>query len=159
MDEVLYDVSPLEFCDVLLGKPYFWKSHVVYYSRPQSVIITLGNKLYNISEVASPTTISLITTNQCSKIISQTKKFVFLMIFPSWKEEDCGHSFQIGLLFTATADGQGRGGVQGHFLLTYGVPLHCQVKHSINLTPGVSLPNGPIYQRSVLENDEIKRQI
>ena len=40
-----------------------------------------------------------------------------------------------------------------------GVPLHCQVKHSIDLTPGVALPNGPIYRHSVLENDEIKRQI
>eukprot|EP00253_Pinus_taeda_P003145 PITA_03145 len=40
-----------------------------------------------------------------------------------------------------------------------GVPLHCQVKHSIDLTPGAPLPNGPIYRRFVLENDEIKRQI
>jgi hypothetical protein len=39
-----------------------------------------------------------------------------------------------------------------------GVPLHCQVKHPIDLTPSAPLPNGPIYQRSVLENDEIKRQ-
>jgi hypothetical protein len=23
--EVLCDISPLEFCDVLLGQPYFWK--------------------------------------------------------------------------------------------------------------------------------------
>jgi len=40
-----------------------------------------------------------------------------------------------------------------------GVPLCCQVKHSINITPGAPLPNGPIYRCSVLENDEIKRQI
>jgi hypothetical protein len=40
-----------------------------------------------------------------------------------------------------------------------GVPLHYQVKHPINLTPSESLPNGPIYQCSVLENEEIKRQI
>ena len=40
-----------------------------------------------------------------------------------------------------------------------GVSLHCQVKHPIYLTLGASLPNGPIYRRSVLENDEIKRQI
>lgn len=40
-----------------------------------------------------------------------------------------------------------------------GVPLHCQVKHSIDLTPGAPLPNGPIYRCSVLENNEIKRQI
>ena len=40
-----------------------------------------------------------------------------------------------------------------------GVPLHCQVKHLIDLTLGAPLPNEPIYRCSVLENDEIKRQI
>jgi len=40
-----------------------------------------------------------------------------------------------------------------------GVPLHCQVKHSIDLTLVTSLLNEPIYRCSVLENDEIKRQI
>jgi hypothetical protein len=37
------------------------------------------------------------------------------------------------------------------------VPLHCQVKHPIDLTPSAPLPNGPIYRRSLLENEEIKR--
>jgi len=40
-----------------------------------------------------------------------------------------------------------------------GVPLHCQVKHSIDLTPGALLLNGTIYQYSIRENDKIKRQI
>ena len=40
-----------------------------------------------------------------------------------------------------------------------GVALHCQVKHPIDMTPGVPLPNGLIYRWSVLENDEIKRWI
>jgi len=61
MDEVLCDVAPLGICDVLLGQPYLWKRHVVYESRPCVVIVTLGNKLYRIPEVASPTTISLVT--------------------------------------------------------------------------------------------------
>jgi hypothetical protein len=39
------------------------------------------------------------------------------------------------------------------------VPLHCQVKHLIDLTPGALLPNEPIYRCSVMENDEMKRQI
>jgi hypothetical protein len=69
-DEVLCDISPLEVCDVLLGKPYLWKRHVVYESRPHSVIITLGRQLYRIPEVAPPTTISLISAKQCSKVIS-----------------------------------------------------------------------------------------
>jgi hypothetical protein len=40
-----------------------------------------------------------------------------------------------------------------------GVPLHCQVKHPIDLTPDAPLPNGPVYHHSLLENEEIKRQI
>jgi hypothetical protein len=40
-----------------------------------------------------------------------------------------------------------------------GVCLHCQVKHSIGLIPSVHLPNGPIYRRSLPDNEEIKRQI
>jgi hypothetical protein len=69
-DKVLCDISPLEFCDVLLWKPYFWKLHVVYESRPHGVIITLGIQLYRIPEVASPTTISLIYAKKCNKFIS-----------------------------------------------------------------------------------------
>jgi hypothetical protein len=40
-----------------------------------------------------------------------------------------------------------------------GVPLHCQVKHPIDMTPSALLPNGPVYRRSLLENEEIKQQI
>jgi hypothetical protein len=69
-DEVLCDIAPLEVCDVLLGQPYLWKRHVVYESRPHSVIITLGRKLCRISEVAPPTVISLISAKQSSKVIS-----------------------------------------------------------------------------------------
>ena len=39
------------------------------------------------------------------------------------------------------------------------VLLHCQVKHSIDLIPWAPLPNGTVYNRSLMENEEIKRQI
>jgi hypothetical protein len=59
----------------------------VYESRPRAVFITLGNKLYRILEIAPPTTISLVTAKQCSKLIAKTKKFVFLMIRPHGKKK------------------------------------------------------------------------
>jgi hypothetical protein len=37
------------------------------------------------------------------------------------------------------------------------VPMNCQVKHPIDLTPIAPLPNEPVYHRSLLENEEIKR--
>ena len=79
-DEVLCDISPIEVCDVILGQPYLWKQHVVYESRPRSVIITLDRKLYRIPYVSPPTAISLIFAKKCRKVISQTDKFVFFMI-------------------------------------------------------------------------------
>jgi len=45
------------------------------------------------------------------------------------------------------------------FASPIGVPLHYQVKHSIDLTPGMLLPNGMIYRHSVLENNEIKKKM
>ena len=79
-DEAMCDVSPLEFCDVLLGKPYMWKHHDVYQSRTCSFIITLGKKLYRIQETISSTSVSLITAKQCRKVISQTGKFILFMV-------------------------------------------------------------------------------
>jgi hypothetical protein len=52
----------------------------VYESRPRNFIITLGRQLYRIPEVALPTVISLISAKKCSKVLSQTGKFVFFMI-------------------------------------------------------------------------------
>ena len=36
------------------------------------------------------------------------------------------------------------------------VPVHGQVKHSIDLTHDAPLPNDPVYMRSIMENEEIK---
>lgn len=79
-DEVLCDLTPLNVCDVLLGQPYLWRRHVVYESRPRVVIISLGDSLYRVPEVAPHTTTSLITTKKGSKLISQTRKFIFCLV-------------------------------------------------------------------------------
>ena len=59
----------------------------MYESQPHVVIVTLGNKLYRIPEVPPPAAISLVTEKKCSKLISQTRKFVFLMIHPQGKKK------------------------------------------------------------------------
>ena len=131
----------------------------MYESRPRAVIVTLGNKLYRIPEVPPPAAISLVTEKQCSKFISQTRKFFFLMTSPQGKKNTVAMTSRQG---SSTRQQQMDKVVEEYgdiFTSPTGVPLHCQVKHPIDLTLGVPLPNGPIYRRSVLENDEIKRQI
>jgi hypothetical protein len=131
----------------------------VYESRHRADIITLGNKLFRIPEVAPPAAISLITTKQCSKIISKTRKFVFLMIRPQGKKKTVTAASRRGPSARQLQMDKIVEEYEDIFTSPAGVPLHCQVKHSIDLTPGAPLPNGPIYRRSVLENNEIKRQI
>ena len=85
--EVLCDIYPLEFFYVILGQPSFWKWHAMYESRPHNVIITLGRQLYMIPEVASPTAISLVSSKQWSKVISETEKFLFFFIYSHSKQK------------------------------------------------------------------------
>ena len=69
-------MAPFEVCDVLLGQPYMWKRHAVYESRPRSVIVTLGRKLYWIPETIAPNTVS-----QGMKISSHIRKlFLFTIV-------------------------------------------------------------------------------
>jgi hypothetical protein len=143
-DEVLCDVSPLEVCDVLLGQPYLWKRHVVYESRPRSVIITLNRKLYRIPEAVPPSVISLISAKQCRKVISQMGKFVFFMIRSQNKRKITATS-RVSVADLSTQQKQVDKVMEEYsdiFSSPTGVPLHCQVKHPIDLTPGAPLPMG-----------------
>jgi hypothetical protein len=79
-DEVLFDVSPLEVYNVILGQPYLWKWNDAYVSSPHSIIITLNKKLYRIPMVVPHSIISLISSKQCRNVISHIGKFVLFMI-------------------------------------------------------------------------------
>jgi hypothetical protein len=153
-DEVLCDVSPLEVCDVLLGQPYLWKRHVVYESRSRSVIITLNKKLYRIPEAVPPSAISLIFSKKCNKVISQTGKFVFFVVH-SQNKRKITSTFRVSATDLSTQKKQVDKVMEEYsdiFSSPTGVPLHCQVKHLIDMTPNAPLTNGPVYCRSLLEN-------
>jgi hypothetical protein len=118
--------------------------------------------LYRIPEVALPTVVSLIFVKKCSKVISQTGKFVFFFI--------CAHSKQ-KVVATSMASTQSLslqqkqvdGIVEEYsdiFSSPNGVLTHFQVKHPIDLTTGAPLPNGlAYYYHSLMENEEIRCQI
>jgi hypothetical protein len=120
-DEVLCDVSPLEVCDVFLGQPYMWKHHVVYESRPRSVIITLGDQLYRVPEAVPNTVVSLISVKQCRKVVSQTEIFFLCMVRSEgeWKVTATTKTSAWGLSSQQQqVDGNSRG-VQRHIHLAY----------------------------------------
>jgi hypothetical protein len=61
-----------------------WRRHVVYESRPRSVIVTLGGHLYIIPEVV-PT---IVPPKKCRKVVSHTVKFNFFTICSKGEQRD-----------------------------------------------------------------------
>ena len=147
--------------EALFGKPYLWDRHGTYQSWPQKVIVKIRNQWYGILERQPTSTVTMIYAKQTKKLINHAQKFTLIMIKPqhsrksvamsrltdqqsSWKQQ---HIHNI------------LGEYQNIFQATSGVPLHCQVKHSIELVPSSLLPNAYVYRISILENEEIRRKI
>jgi hypothetical protein len=114
----------------------------VYESRPCNVIITLGRQLYMIPEVAPPTAISTQSNNNIKQKVVATSVASTQNLSLQQK--------QVDEIMEEYKD---------IFSSPIGVPMHCKIKHPIDLTPGAPLPNGPVYHLSLMENEEIKRQI
>ena len=126
-----------------------------------SVIITLGKRLYRIPEVAPKASISLISSKQCRNIIAQMGKF-FLFMVRSQSEKKIVVTSMTSTQSFATQQKQVDKFIEEYkdiFTSPIGVPLYCQVKHSIELIPGAPSPNGPAYRHSLLDNEEIKHQL
>jgi hypothetical protein len=118
----------------------------------------LNRKLYRIPEAVPPSVISLISAKKCWKVISQTSKFVFFVIHSQNKRKIAATS-RVSAADLSTQKKQVDKGMEEYldiFSSPTAVPLHCQVKYPIDLTPGAPLPNGLVYRRSLLENEEIK---
>ena len=103
----------------------------------------------------------MISTKKTKKLINHAQKFALIMIKPQ-------HSRKNATISRLTDQCSCR--QQQHidnilveyrnvFQVPNGVPLHFQVKHSIELVPGSSLPNTFVYIRSNLENKNICSKI
>ena len=158
-DDILCDVLPLTICDVILGQHYLWKFNAIYESRPRSVIITLNKKLYRIPEAVPSSAISLISTKQCRKVISQIGIFVFFVIRSQSKKNIVATSraFVVNLSTQQKKVDKVLEVYSNIFSSPTRVPLHWQVSYPIDMTLGAPLLNGPVYRHSMLENEDIKR--
>jgi hypothetical protein len=61
-----------------------WKHHIVYESRPHSVIVSLRVHLYRIPEVVLTT----VPPKKCCKVVSHTTKFRFFTICSKGEQKD-----------------------------------------------------------------------
>ena len=103
----------------------------------------------------------MISSKQIKKSINHAQNFSLIMINPQRSKKTVATSRLIDQcssrqqqLIDNVLDEH-----QNVFQEPNEVPLHFQVKQSIELVPGSSLPNAYFYRRSILENKEIHRKI
>ena len=113
----------------------------MYESRPCVVIITLGNNLYRISEVVPPPVIYFTTAKQRSKIVSQTRKFIFLTTRSQGKKNVMVTTSKQGSPAQLRQMEKFMEEYEDIFSSLTEVPLHCQDKESIDMTPKAPPPN------------------
>jgi hypothetical protein len=121
----------------------------------------LGDQLYRVPEAVPNTVVSLISVKQCRKVVSQTERFFLCMVRSEgeWKVTATAKTSAWGLSSQQQQVDEIVEEYKDIFTSPTGVPVHCQVKHPIDLTPSAPLPNDPVYRCSVMENEEIKCQI
>ena len=97
----------------------------MYDSRPRAVIITLGNNLYRVPEVVPPPVISLTTAKQRSKIVSQTRKLIFLTTHSQGKKNIVATTSKQGSLAQLQQMDKFMEEYDDNFCSLIKVPLHC----------------------------------
>ena len=97
----------------------------------------------------------MISTKQTRKLINHAQKFTLIMIKPRHFKNTAAMS-----RLTDQRSSQQQQHInnilkeyRNIFQAPDRVPLHCQVKHSIELIPGSSLPNTYVYGISILKNE------
>jgi hypothetical protein len=134
-----------------------WRRHVVYESRPRSVIVTLGGHPYRIPEVVLTT----VPTKQCCKVISHTAKF---SLFTTWSEEKDTATTAASAQDPSIQQKQINKIVEEHQDIPTaptGVPPHCPVKpsydKSLHVLHVASSRQSPPTLRKIMQLDWLNR--
>lgn len=71
IDEVLFDVVPLDICGIMLGSPYLWDRYALFYRKDNKYILIKDVIEYIISSHKNKKrNISLITVGQAKRLVN-----------------------------------------------------------------------------------------
>ena len=78
IDEVELAVVPFDVCEVVFGSLYMYMRDAIFMWRSNQYRLIKDGKSYIINAHKSNSKISLVSANQAKKLISSSKKYVFL---------------------------------------------------------------------------------
>jgi hypothetical protein len=156
------DVVPLDVCGVVFGSPYMYMRDAIFMWRDNQYRLIKDGKSYIINKHKGKSKSSLVSANQAKKLISSSKKYVFLFLRQNQSNgesmrvnaslEGCTkeHKHQLEELLQA---------YRGVFQEPKGLPPKREVEHEIQLLLDSPLSNIGLYRQSVLEANEVKKQL
>jgi hypothetical protein len=88
IDEVELDVVPLDVCSVVFGSPYMSMVDVIFMQRENQYHLIKDGKYFIINAHKVKSNISPVSANQAKKLISTSKKYVFLFLRENHPKEE-----------------------------------------------------------------------
>ena len=157
MDEVEIDVVPLDICGIVLGSPYLYDQKAVFYREKNKYHLFKDGVEYIVREHKTKTNLAIVSAGQMKRLVNASKNFVLMMV--KMKNDEISKSFEKchprhkSELIEIISEYD--------YLFQYpkGLPPKREIQHEIQLQQDVPLPNIAMYRMSVMQNEEIKKQV
>ncbi|GJQ90219.1 reverse mRNAase [Tanacetum coccineum] len=158
VDEVTCEVVLLDICHVIFGSPYLWERNAVYFRRAQKYQFEKDGQKYLVKRSTGSGNVELITTCQARRLVNASQVLLLILLRPiEYSNKVSSLTLSCGYIST-----QFENIIAEYHALFDDVgemPPNRIIEHDIQLVADSTLPNIGMYQNSVLENNEIKRQV
>ncbi|XP_059067200.1 uncharacterized protein LOC131858147 [Cryptomeria japonica] len=156
-DEVEVDVVPLDICGLVLGSPYLFDRQAIFYRGENKYHLFKDGKEYIVRSHKVKTSLAIVNASQMKRLVNASKNFVLMLVkakddnkseaFKGCKPE---HKAELVKIVSTYDD---------LFQEPKGLAPKREIQHEIHLQQDVPLPNIGMYRLSVLQNEEIKKQV
>lgn len=163
VDEIMCDVVPMDCTDILFGIPFLHDRKATIIPYQGKCILSMDDKSIVIRATPTPRVTSLLVNKaQAQRLVKASQKYI-LIIIRGHHESLLGTQADT----VSAIHDEAKGRQVQHILQQYedvfrspgGLPPERAIDHGIDLEPGDSFPNSGLYRRSVMENEEIRRQL
>jgi hypothetical protein len=80
VDEVDFDVVPLDICGIVLGSPYIYDRKTVFFHHENKFHLTKGGVEYIVRDHIMRGNTTLVSAGQMKKLINTNKRYVLMFV-------------------------------------------------------------------------------
>ena len=159
MDKVTYEVVPLDVSHVVFGSPYIYDRDAILYRREQKYRLVKDGKEF-IVRALKPPSVELATAGQVKRVVSTRAPAFVMLLREVINHADASHVIPGDLSKEEREEAKAiLERYKELFQEPKGLPPSREIEHQIDLVDGEPLPNLSLYRHSLVETEEIKKQV